>query len=63
MTDAERKPSEYVRCAMCERLINVADTTHKTVDELGERFVLRCPHCNAQSLCAKTDVLRLFADP
>lgn len=51
--------TSFVRCALCEKLINVVQETRKPVENLTEHFVVRCPHCQAQGLYAEADIVKL----
>ncbi len=53
----------FVRCSMCEKRIDLAVAVEKAPNELPDSFVVRCPHCHAQSLRGKADIITLLVTP
>ena len=56
MATGNRLP--HVLCRMCEKPLDVAAETMKAVDDLADNFCIHCPHCRAQSLYKKADIIR-----
>ncbi len=52
-----------LRCQLCGKAFELADATSKPVDELPDRFAARCPHCHAQCLYARADIVKPVNDP